>query len=388
MGARLLRESETKKEGLMPMSEFIQLHLLTSYPPSNLNRDDLGRPKTAVFGGTERLRVSSQSLKRAWRTAPLFEHSLTGKLGIRTRSIEEYVIAQLGEIPEAKEVASKMAGQFKKAEKKQKGKKQQTNAAEGDGAASEKGTALAFLHASEKAAIDALLERIRSGQKLDEADFQSVRRNQNDESASPHRLEPSADVALFGRMMAGRPDSEVDAAAQVAHAITVHRVAVEDDYFTAVDELNQREEDSGAGHLGVNEFAAGLFYLYVCINRDLLLRNLDGDESLADMAIRAVAEAAATVSPSGKQNSFASLAAASFILAERGDRQPRNLSVAFLEAVNGREYLTTSIQALRETCTRFDKVYGERARQRYELVEPEGKGTLAGLLDFVSGGPR
>ena len=69
------------------MSNFIQLHILASYPPSNLNRDDLGRPKTAVMGGTQRLRISSQSLKRAWRASDIFQQKLEGHIGIRTKEM-------------------------------------------------------------------------------------------------------------------------------------------------------------------------------------------------------------------------------------------------------------------------------------------------------------
>ena len=85
----------------------------------------------------------------------------------------------------------------------------------------------------------------------------------------------AADIALFGRMLASSPKFNTEAAAQVAHAVSVHSIVVEDDYFTAVDDLNRGEDDAGsAGHLGETEFAAGLFYLYICINKELLCKNL------------------------------------------------------------------------------------------------------------------
>jgi CRISPR system Cascade subunit CasC len=139
---------------------------------------------------------------------------------------------------------------------------------------------------------------------------------------------------MFGRMLAAAPAYNKEAAVQVAHAVTVHEVAVEDDYFTAVDDLNNGEEDQGAGHLGETEFAAGVFYLYVCIDRYLLKENL-ADDQLADRAIAALIEASAKIAPTGKQNSFASRAYASYIMAEKGDQQPRSLSIAFLKPVRG-----------------------------------------------------
>ena len=108
---------------------------------------------------------------------------------------------------------------------------------------------------------------------------------------------------MFGRMLANATRYNVEAALQVAHAVTVHEVAVEDDYFTAVDDLNKGEED--AVHLGETEFASGLFYRYVCINKTLLEKNLGGDKNsdrkkLAATAIRALVESALKIAPSGK----------------------------------------------------------------------------------------
>ena len=103
------------------MTKFIQLHILTSYPPANLNRDDLGRPKTAKMGGVDRLRVSSQSLKRAWRTSSLFQSSLNDHLGTRTKKLGEQAYEQLDaggvDKAKAKKWASSIAGAFGKVKK-------------------------------------------------------------------------------------------------------------------------------------------------------------------------------------------------------------------------------------------------------------------------------
>lgn len=187
-------------------------------------------------------------------------------------------------------------------------------------------------------------------------------------------------------MLASSPAFNVEAACQVAHAISVHPIVIEDDYFTAVDDLNDGLEDMGAAHIGETRFAAGLFYSYVCINRELLIENLDGDEALANKAIRALTEAAAKVAPKGKQNSFASRAYASYALAEKGDQQPRSLSVAYLKPINYRDnkdFVSDSISALVAQKESFDKVYGDCADSRYQLNVPKIEGSLAGLLDFV-----
>jgi CRISPR system Cascade subunit CasC len=169
----------------------------------------------------------------------------------------------------------------------------------------------------------------------------------------------------------------------VAHAITVHKVAVEDDYFTAVDDLNRGDEDMGAAHIGETAFAAGLFYLYLCIDRDLLLRNLQGDEQLTLTTLRTLTEAAAKIAPTGKQNSFASRAYASYILAEKGTKQPRSLSVAFLKPVSGSDMLNDAIAALEETRAKMDTVYGKLSQADMTVNAVRGEGSFEDLLDFV-----
>jgi CRISPR system Cascade subunit CasC len=196
----------------------------------------------------------------------------------------------------------------------------------------------------------------------------------------------AVDIAMFGRMLASSPAFNVEAACQVAHAISVHPVVIEDDYFTAVDDLNNGLEDMGAAHIGETRFAAGLFYSYICISKELLTQNLDGNEGLANKAIRALTEAAVKIAPEGKQNSFASRAYASYVLAEKGDQQPRSLSVAYLKPINHREnddFIRDSIDALIKQKDSFDRVYGDCADLRYELNVPKEQGSLIDLLDFV-----
>lgn len=349
------------------MSTFIQLHLLTSYPPSNLNRDDLGRPKTAVMGGKTRLRVSSQSLKRAWRTSDIFSEAMKGHVGVRTKSmgVEAYEALRAKGVTEgdAKTWAKQIAEVFGKAKKANAAKPLEELEIE----------QLAHFSPEEKNAILALSDKLAASKAAPSAD--DLKLLQKDHTA--------ADIAMFGRMLASSPAFNTDAAVQVAHAVTVHDVAVEDDYFTAVDDLNTGEDDLGAAHIGETEFGAGVFYNYICINRDLLIDNL-GDKELADKALKALLEAAAKVSPTGKQNSFASRARTSYLLAEKGSDQPRSLSVAFLKPVRGEDVLALSVKELEKRRENFDKVYGPCA-DAFKIMNAEtGEGSLEAIKTFIT----
>jgi CRISPR system Cascade subunit CasC len=350
------------------MGQFIQLHLLTSYPPANLNRDDLGRPKTAVMGGTQRLRISSQSLKRAWRTSEVFESSLKGSLGTRTKrkGMEVFEALKMRGIAEsdAGKWAREIAEVFGEREAEPKD----------DPLKGLQIKQLFHFSPEELASIDGLVDKL----------VKTKRGPSEDDLVLLREKHKAVDVSMFGRMLAEAPKFNTDAAVQVAHAITVHEVAVEDDYFTAVDDLNKGEEDAGAGHIGETEFAAGLFYLYVCVNRDLLVENLQGDTALANKALHALVEAAAKVAPTGKQNSFASRARASYVLAEKGTEQPRSLSAAFLKPVIGKDMLSAAIAALTETRENMDKVYGPCAEKPVELNAVVGTGKLDDIKNFVA----
>lgn len=351
------------------MSTFIQLHLLTSYPPSNLNRDDLGRPKTAVMGGKTRLRVSSQSLKRAWRTSDLFSEAMKGHVGTRTKvmGIEVYNALREKKIADgkAKEWAKQIAEVFGKCKKANTDKPLEDLEIE----------QLAHFSPEEKIAIFALVDRLAvTTTAPTAADLTLLQKGHT-----------AVDIAMFGRMLASSPAFNTEAAVQVAHAITVHDVAVEDDYFTAVDDLNNGEEDMGAAHIGETEFAAGLFYLYLCINRDLLVENLGGDKELANKALAALVESAAKVAPNGKQNSFASRAYASYVLAEKGEQQPRSLSVAFLKPVRGEDILAKAISEMETKKTNMEKAYGSCADDRKAMNAETGEGSLNDIIAFVKG---
>lgn len=350
------------------MSRFVQLHLLVSYPPSNLNRDDTGRPKTAIIGDANRLRVSSQSLKRAWRTSDVFEKTLQGHVGVRTKEMGvEVYRALLGKgVPEknAREWAKAIAGQFGKLKSDKKTDNNQDLHIE----------QLAHFGPEEQAAMMSLVDKLAASDAAPTDDDLKLLR----------KPRQAADIAMFGRMLASSPAFNVEAAVQVAHAITIHKVAVEDDYFSAVDDLNRGEEDVGAAHIGEAGFGAGVFYLYLCINRELLLENLGGDASLTAKTLGALVHAATKVSPTGKQNSFASRAYAAYALAEKGDQQPRSLAQAYLKPVTGGDMLDRATNEMKKRYENFDKVYGACADKRYQFNVETGEGSLDELVKFIA----
>lgn len=353
------------------MTTFLQLHLLTAYPTSNLNRDDTGRPKTVEFGGVQRLRVSSQSLKRAWRTSPVFAERLGDRVGKRTQRLGADLRAHLmtGGMNEKKatEVSRQIAEVFGKLEDK-----------EGRDPTFIK--QLAFISPEERQRAFALADKALAGEKIDpKAEGLLV------------KTDTAADVAMFGRMLADHPAFNRDAAVQVAHALTTHRAVVEDDYYVAVDDLKDPadREDSGTSFIGVQEYGSGLFYIYACVDCDLLARNLGGDTSLARDALAALVECSATVAPRGKQASFASRARASFVMAERGSQQPRTLAAAFLRPVGARDsggdLFGASIARLDTFCRNLDSAYGPCADDRRQMtVTPtQADGSLDEIVQFA-----
>lgn len=349
------------------MTTFVQLHMLTAYHPSNLNRDDLGRPKTAMMGGRTRLRISSQSLKRAWRTSEVFEQALDGHIGTRTRSLGPSLYDDLvqGGVSEKKALAwaAEIAGQFGKLKKSKPKEREELEIEQ-----------LVHVSPREQAAANALIEVLIAEERAPtDAELSLLRRDH-----------AAVDIAMFGRMVAAKPLYNVEAAVQVAHALTTHEARVEDDYFSAVDDLNTGETSAGAAHIGQIEFGAGVFYLYLCVDRDLLLYNLEGDVDLAERALKALVKTAATVAPTGKQNSFASRARASYILAERGTDQPRALSAAFLGRLRrDADQMTASIDALTSMRESMDAAYGACA-DVYQTMRVGGEGSLEEVLDFAS----
>lgn len=352
------------------MTTFVQFHVLTAYPPSNPNRDDQGRPKQAMVGGAPRLRLSSQSIKRAVRECSYFENDLAGHMGTRTKRLNEELAARLvkggADAVAAGKAAEAVAALFGKMEQPAKDRPMV-------------GTTLAFVSPDEWRLAEELAGRMMAGEALP--------KDKDLKKLVLRRADGAVDIAMFGRMLADDPDFNREAAVQVSHAITTHRALAEDDWFSAVDDLNKRE-DTGAGHLGEVGFGSGVYYLYACVNVDLLVENLGGDRDLAAKGLESLARALATATPSGKQNTFAHRPRAAYVRAEKGSQQPRDLSGAFFTPVKGEDWLDASIKALEATEGRISGAYGACCDAHEVMDVPAGRGTLDNIAAFAAGAVR
>ena len=358
------------------MTTFLQYHVLTSYAASNLNRDDAGRPKTLIYGEATRLRVSSQSLKRAWRTSDVFKDTMDGHVGTRSNRFAEELFGLLTErgVPEADAIERiKTVLEGEKIGKLKTPKKDE--AVTSDHLRTEQ---LVHLGPKERARLRELADQLADGPV--DHDGKTLMVLGADHGA--------VDVALFGRMLADQTRMNVEASCQVAHAFTTHRVAVEDDFYTAVDDLKKKADgdDAGAGFVGVHDYGAGVYYAYVCLNADQLAANLGGDAGLAGEAAGALAEAMAKVGPTGKQNSYASRARAGFCLLEVGDAAPRSLAEAFLRparACGEESLLGASVRELTDCKARIAKVYGDAPGEEASFDTTSGEGVLDDVLSLT-----
>ncbi|MCY4003822.1 MAG: type I-E CRISPR-associated protein Cas7/Cse4/CasC [Rhodospirillales bacterium] len=354
------------------MSRFVQLHYLTAYPPSNPNRDDQGRPKTAIYGGVPRLRLSSQSLKRAARLSDVMRERLEGHMGERTQrlgeEVREHLLLEHGaDEARATEIARKIADIFGKVDGPA-GKK------DGQEPAHVRIRQLAFVSPEERAEAFSWAERMLAGEDPPTDLKDQVLRT----------ADGAADIAMFGRMLADDPVFNREAAVQVSHAITTHKAVVEDDWYTAVDDLKRPAEDAGAGFIGEAGFGSGVYYLSVCVDTGLLVRNLAGDQGLAGRAMEAATEAFATATPSGKRNSYGHHARAGYLRAEAGEVQPRSLAAAFLRPISGDDLMAASVESLEAMAARFDLAYGPQASASSVMHVDAGTGDLKTIQAFVA----
>ena len=159
---------------------------------------------------------------------------------------------------------------------------------------------------------------------------------------------------------------------------------MEDDFYTAVDDLKKPAEDAGAEFMGELGFGSGVFYIYVCVDATLLKANLGGDEALAKASVSALIKALATVSPTGKQASFASRARASYILAEKGDQQPRTLAAVFVKPIKGDDFLANSVDELQRTREDMNLAYGACADAHAIMNVAARVGSLAKIQAFAT----
>jgi CRISPR system Cascade subunit CasC len=323
----------------------LDVHVLQTVPPSNLNRDDTGSPKTARYGGVVRARVSSQAWKRATRTA--FDQLLDrSELGVRSKRLVELIGDRVTALDPAfaerqAELAKAVLGAVGIKVAPPRGKKE----------APEESGYLVFLSDHQVTALATLaVERARTGAPIDK----KAARQAAD-------TEHSVDVALFGRMVAEDTDLNVDAAAQVAHALSVHAVETEYDYFTAVDDHKSQdaEEDAGAGMIGTVEFNSSTLYRYATVDVDRLRDNLGTDPKAARRAVEAFLRAFVLSMPTGKQNTFANRTLPDAVLVVLRETQPINFAGAFEEAVTTQPRIPAAIERLAAYAGEVHEAFGE-----------------------------
>ncbi len=349
------------------MSIFIDIHALQTLPPSNINRDDTGAPKTATFGGVPRQRVSSQAWKSSIRQ-DFSENLDSSQLGLRTKRVAEKVVKQIEQLSEGydKEKAlSEVVAAFQTVKislepTKKKGKEE-------DSPIESK-----YLLLLSNQQINRLAQAIvdANGEKLKKADVADILKAQH-----------SADIALFGRMLADASDFNVDASCQVAHALGVHESEPEFDYYTAVDDVVKEAEESGAGMIGTVEMMSSTLYRYANINLNGLVKNLDDSEAAVAVAVQFI-KSFITAMPTGKQNSFANRTLPEAVVVSLRDDRPVSYVNAFETPVkesaeHGRRY--EAAKALAAEAQELSETYGMEPIKSYVLAVGDLKTALEGL---------
>lgn len=329
------------------MKNFVEIHALQNFAPSNLNRDDTGAPKDAIFGGTRRARVSSQCLKRSVREYFKMKienmELLPEDIGHRSKRLLDEIVKLLVKKNRDPEESRKFARLAILA-----GSGMWVAPAEAEGDEDEKSEYLMFLGNKELASIADVIsdrwdeEKWGAIEKALEKSSAKDKKKEASKKASKELKESLAkilnggkalDVALFGRMLADMPEKNQYAACQVAHAISTHAVEREFDFYTAVDDLKP-EDTAGADMMGTIEFNSACFYRYAVADWEKLISNLQGDKELAGKGLRAFLEGFVVAEPTGKQNTFAAHNPPEFIVISiRKNGAPRNLANAFETAV-------------------------------------------------------
>lgn len=355
------------------MSTFIDLHVIQNVAPSCLNRDDTGAPKDCMFGGHRRARVSSQCLKRAARLHFASSGLLNpDELAIRTRNIVALIskrLAAKGHLDSATAIENALS------------------AVElGVKARAEHAPQTEYLLFLANTVVDRLTDLIEAS--FSELSGGRVSTALRKEIVALMSSASAVDVALFGRMVADKKDLSVDAAAQVAHAISTNRVDRESDFFTAVDDWT-RADEADAGMLGSVEFNSSCLYRFATINLDLLVANLNGDQDLALKGLAAFLRASVLAIPTGKQNTFAAHNLPSAVAIGVHNSQPVSLANAIEKPVWQGEHpnglAASSVARLQQHVGVLSSTYGlDLGIQVMDTTGAWEGDTIATLDDLIS----
>lgn len=339
----------------------IELHILQSFPVTCLNRDDVGAPKTALFGGCTRARVSSQCWKRAIRTYAKEHnqarfgadrgHFIAERFG---RALKDFGIEHAKAVEVGEQLATFLG-------------KQNTKYKQGH-----KTDVALFFSPGEIAAMAAAAKT-----QLDENGKVEPKKGALAKAIKDAQPKDIADIAVFGRMVATDHTLMTEGAGLFSHALSTHAVSNEIDFFSAVDEMKQ-EEDEGAGHIGTLEFNSACYYRYVGLNCDLLKQNM-GQGDVGGI-IRAFLDASIMAVPTARKNSMFGFNPPAFVLGLRREGQPLSLANAFETPVpsrNGSGCVEPSKEALTNHWEIIKNTYCFKAT---EIRLPEKN-----LNDFIQG---
>ncbi len=342
--------------------QLIELHILQSFPVSCLNRDDVGSPKSAVFGGVNRSRISSQALKRAIREYAQGNLPDARFGGARTKLIVEPLVAALSKhgvadeglaLETAKNIADKLAKLDPKSLK--------------EGGSPQVGT-LVFLAPSE---IQAIAGKVAELLK-DKPKAKDYEKNL-EKFCKSAGLEDGADIAIFGRMAASLPSLTLEGAAMFSHALSTHKSDNDLDFYSAVDDLKSKGEDAGAGMIGTLEFSSAVYYRYAALNLDLLADQshlgalaLEERRKVVGAFIRATLEAI----PGARKNSMNAHVKPSYVLGTfKSAGQPVQLINAFENPIRpkGKGLVDESIEHLKTHHTALKETWGIHCDVEVEL---------------------
>lgn len=338
------------------MSTHIDIHVIQSVPPSNVNRDDTGSPKSAVYGGVRRARVSSQAWKRATRARFAAELDQSG-LGYRTKQAASLIGERIGRLQPGmsdQERADRAGSVLKalglKLEPKRARKADEYNAP----APYESSAYLTFFSSDQ---LDQLAELAAATDKPSKKEAQ-------ERADTNHGIA----ISLFGRMVADDASLNVDASVQVAHALSTHAVDTEADYYTAVDDVSQQSEETGAGMIGTIEFNSSTLYRYATLNVDALVKNI-GNADTAARAAETFVRSFILSMPTGKQNTFANGTLPDAVVVAVREDLPVNLVGAFEVPVRASDggFVQGSCEALARYAGEVTEAYGAGPRQAFVL---------------------
>lgn len=355
----------------------IELHILQSFPVTCLNRDDLGSPKSAFFGGVNRARISSQCLKQAQRQ--LFkELAPEYAQGVRTRLLGKAFQELLEQshpdvLSEHPDLPDFLACSWGKIVAKKNAPTEPAIA-----------TTMTFLSPQEMSGMVTAAIRYYQDATSDNSGQNAVKKPKLQDvvkkALKSVTMKDAADIALFGRMVADDPSLNVEGAAMFTHALSTHRCEPDFDYYTAVDDL-QPDDDSGAGMIGTLEFNAACYYRYIALNTDLLKQNLRGVQAEEVQKIVASFIRSALMSvPAARKNSMNGATLPGYVLGLAREGHPLQLVNAFEQAVKSSDgYMEPSKKALQKEFQKLTTTWNISVPVQVEL--PAEKMTVD---DFIN----